>query len=76
MSRLVKPQPITHKPIHTGPTLNNILPTVTNASHMTIIDLNSVYHSLKQEMCVDLGGKDSPDYYLEWPQEVTCSSKN
>ena len=34
-------------PIHVTPTLNDILPTLTNVYHMMIIDASSGYQSLK-----------------------------
>ena len=35
------------RPIHRGPTLNNILPKLNNAQYMSIIDVSSGYHNLK-----------------------------
>ena len=35
------------RPIHRGPTLNNILPKLNNGQYMSIIDMNSGYHNLK-----------------------------
>ena len=36
-------------PIHRGPTLNDILPKLTNVSYMAIIDASSGYHNLKHK---------------------------
>ena len=35
------------KPVHRGPTLNDILPRLNNVKYMLIIDASSVYHNLK-----------------------------
>ena len=35
------------KPIHRGPTLNNILPKLNNAKYLSLIDVSSGYHKLK-----------------------------
>ena len=35
------------RPIHRGPTLNNILPRLNNVKHMPIIDASSAYHNLQ-----------------------------
>ena len=35
------------RPIHRGPTLNDILPKLNNVKYMSIIDTSSGYHNLK-----------------------------
>ena len=35
------------RPVHRGPTLNDILPRLNNVKYMSIIDASSGYHSLK-----------------------------
>ena len=35
------------RPIHSGPTLNDILPKLNNVQYMSIIDASSGYHNLK-----------------------------
>ena len=35
------------RPVHRGPTLNNILPRLNNVKYMSIIDVSSGYHNLK-----------------------------
>ena len=35
------------RPIHRGPTLNNILPKLNNANYLSLIDVHSEYHNLK-----------------------------
>ena len=35
------------RPVHRGPTLNDILPRLNNVKYMTIIDASSGYHDLK-----------------------------
>ena len=35
------------RPVHRGPTLNNILPRLSNVKYMLIIDTSSGYHNLK-----------------------------
>ena len=35
------------RPMHNGPTLNNVLPKLTNVHYITIIDTNSGYKNLK-----------------------------
>ena len=35
------------RPIHRGPTLNNILPKLNNVQYMSIIDVSSGYHNLQ-----------------------------
>ena len=35
------------RPVHRGPTLNNILPRFNNVKYMSIIDANLGYHNLK-----------------------------
>ena len=35
------------RPLHRGPTLNDILPRLNNVQYMLIIDMSSIYHNLK-----------------------------
>ena len=72
------------RPIHSGPTPNDTLPRLTNAYYITIIDGSSGYHNLKLNQissylatfaCVNLAGTDSPDYCLEWHQQVLVPAK-
>ena len=35
------------RPIHRGPTLNDILPKLNNAKYLSLIDVTSGYHTLK-----------------------------
>ena len=35
------------RPVHRGPTLNDILPRLNNVTYMSIIDASSGYHNLK-----------------------------
>ena len=35
------------RPVHRGPTLNDILPKLNNVKYMSIIDASSRYHNLK-----------------------------
>ena len=35
------------RPIHRGPTLNNILPKLNSAKYLSLIDVSSGYHNLK-----------------------------
>ena len=35
------------RPMHRGPTLNNILPKLNNVKYLSIIDASSGYHNLK-----------------------------
>ena len=39
----------THKTIHRGPTLNDILSKLNNAQYLSLIDLDSGYHNLKSD---------------------------
>ena len=38
------------RPIHKGPTLNDILPRLNNMQYMSIIDASSDYHNLRLDM--------------------------
>ena len=68
------------RPIHRGPTLNDILPRLNNVQYMSIIDASSGYHNLKLDKqssylttfaCL-FGRYRYKHYHLEWHRWVTC----
>ena len=47
MFRSGEAKPSSKRPIHMGPTLNNILPKLNNVQYMSIIDVSTGYHNLQ-----------------------------
>ena len=69
------------RPIHRGPTLNDILLKLNNVQYMSIIDASSGYHNLKLDgkspsllLHAHLARTSISIYHLEQCQQVTCSS--
>ena len=65
------------RPIHRGPTLNDVLPKLNNVKYMSIIVMSSGYHNLQLDtkssfMCPF--GTDLSTYHSEQCHQVTCSS--
>ena len=70
------------RPIHRGPSLNDILPKLNNATYLSLIDASSGYHNLRLDnkssyftMCASLGDTDIKGYHLEQHWQVTCSKE-
>ena len=72
------------RPIHMEPTLNDILPKLSNVKYLSLIDACSGYHNLKldkkndltsQCLCASLGDTDTKGYHLGQHQQVTCSKE-
>ena len=63
------------RPIHRGPTLNNILPKLNNLQHVSIINANLGYHNLKldkQSSYLTTFACPFGIYHSEQPWQATC----
>ena len=69
MPRLARLNQALVRPVHRGPTHNDMFPKLNNVKYLSVIDVNSGYYSLKlderssysQHSCVSLAGIDTKD---------------